>query len=148
MATIDKDFIFSPKAKIVGATYAVGSFIGFKDSLFYIPDKIEETEYRSYTTTKFSFAGKLPSEIVLEMTQNKELTVDEMKDLLKELLPDNFQLHYRLENYRRFKISIPIFSFLRSITILPMGVVVPFQIIIKDKPFLEKAKQFYQGMEK
>jgi hypothetical protein len=68
--------------------------------------------------------------------------------LLKELLTDNFQLQYKLENYRRFKISIPIFSFLRSITILPMGVLVPFQIIIKDKPFLEKAKAFYAGMEK
>lgn len=148
MATLDKDFIFFPKAKIVGATYAVGSFIGFKDSFFYIPDKIEETEYRSYTTHKFSFAGKPPSEIVLEMTQNKDLTVDEMKDLLKELLPDNFQLKYKLDNYRRFKISISFFSFLRSITILPMGVLVPFQVLIKDKPFLEKAKAFYAGMEK
>lgn len=148
MAILDKDFIHSPKAKVVGANHAIGSFIGFKDELFFIPDKIDEYGHRADTIHSYSYEGKLPSEVVADLANNKEMPIETMKSILKEMLPSDFQYCFQLSNYRRFKISISFFSFLRTITILPMGVIIPFQVSIKDKEFLEKAKEFYKGMEK
>lgn len=148
MAKINQEFMYYPNAKIVGGDHAVGTFVGFKDQLLFIPDKIEESSYRKIISHSFSFKGKKPSEFVKEVVDDTSISVNQMKEILSQLLPENFEYSYTIENYKRFKVSISWIPALSSILFWPNGRTLPFQVIIKDKVFLNQAKAFYDGMFK
>ncbi|MFY7989724.1 MAG: hypothetical protein ACOVO3_03270 [Fluviicola sp.] len=148
MAKINHEFIYWPNAKIVGANHAVGTFVGFKDQLLFIPDKIDEAGYRKDTIHTYTFKGKKPSEFVKEVVDDTSISVDQMKEVLSQLLPEKFEYSFMIENYKRFKVSISWIPALSSILLWPNGRPLPFQVVIKDKAFLNQAKAFYDGMFK
>lgn len=140
------DYIYFPNAKIVGGNYSVGTFIGFKDCLIFIPDKSDEWGHRADTIHSFTFKGKLPSEAVVEILNDKTLSSEEKKEIFKSMIPKDWGHYLPITSEKRmFKISHGWLPFMRTISYSTKDNWIPVQITIKDKAFLISAKEFYKN---
>jgi hypothetical protein len=122
-----------------------GSFIGFKDLLFFIPDQPSQVGYQAVIDSRYRSNGTTPPAIIQQMIHEHKPSEEELKTSLFAMFPHDESLRCELRDYKYFKINNGWFPFTRNITVLHTGKLIPFQVQIKNRDFLQTAQTFYQG---